>query len=231
MDPHRRDVRLPFFTTECTISIHSRPTFDFTLTHLSFPTLETERLLLREIVRADVPALFAIHGDPECMRWFGVDPIPDEAGAEKLVEVFASWRTMPNPGTRWAIQLKEQPTLLGTCGLFAWNRGWRKCTIGYELNTKVQGNGYMQEALHACIDWGFERMQLNRIEAQVHPSNEASIKSLERLGFQKEGVLRQLGFWNGQFHDMFQYALLSHDWRASAARRSTRASSSLEAGR
>jgi ribosomal-protein-alanine N-acetyltransferase len=187
------------------------------LTQSDFPAIETERLLLREIVRADVPALFTIHGDPECMKWFGVDPLPDEASAQKLVEMFASWRTMPNPGTRWGIQMREPHTLLGTCGLFAWNRGWRKCTIGYELNPKVRGKGYMQEALRACIDWGFENMQLNRIEAQVHPDNEASIKSVERLGFKKEGVLRQLGFWNGQFHDMFQYALLSQDWRASEA--------------
>ena len=151
------------------------------------------------------------------MKWFGVDPLPDEAAAEKLVELFASWRKMANPGTRWGIQLKGQISLLGTCGLFSWNRGWRKCTVGYELNPKAQGKGYMQEALRATIDWGFEHMQLNRIEAQVHPSNEASIKSVKRLGFQEEGLLRELGFWNGQFHDMIQYSLLSRDWRASEA--------------
>ena len=60
----------------------------------SFPTLETPRLLLREIVHADAPALFAVHGDPESMKWFGVDPLPDEAAALKLVDLFAGWRTM-----------------------------------------------------------------------------------------------------------------------------------------
>jgi ribosomal-protein-alanine N-acetyltransferase len=187
------------------------------LPHFTFPTIETERLLLREIVQADAAALFAVHGDPECMKWFGVEPLADEAGAERLVEVFAGWRAMPNPGTRWGIQVKNQSSLVGTCGLFAWNRGWRKCTIGYELNPKVQGHGYMQEALHACLDWGFENMRLNRIEALVHPSNAASIRSVERLGFKREGLHRQLGFWGGQFHDMFQYALLCQDWRASEA--------------
>jgi ribosomal-protein-alanine N-acetyltransferase len=176
--------------------------------NIHFPTLETGRLVLREIVPADATALFAVHGDPASMKWFGVDPLVDEAAAGKLVEIFASWRAMPNPGTRWGIQIKGQSTLAGTCGLFAWNRAWRKCTLGYELNPVCRGQGYMHEALRACLAWGFETMQLNRIEAQVHPDNAPSLRSIERLGFQREGLLRQLGFWNGQFHDMYQYALL-----------------------
>jgi ribosomal-protein-alanine N-acetyltransferase len=189
----------------------------FTLPKSTFPTIETERLLLREITFADVPALFEVHGDHECMKWFGVDPLVDEAGAQKLVEAFASWRALPNQGTRWGIQVKGQPFLAGTCGLFAWNRGWHKCTIGYELNPTMQGNGYMQEALRSCLAWGFESMQLNRIEAQVHPSNASSIRSVERLGFKREGLLRQVGFWGGQFHDLYQYALLRQEWCTSEA--------------
>jgi len=181
-----------------------------------FPTLETDRLLLREIVQADAPALFAVHGDPEAMKWFGVDPLPDESAAVKLVDLFASWRSMGNPGTRWGIQIKGQNSLVGTCGLFAWNRSWRKCALGYELNPNAQGNGYMREALRACLAWGFEYMELNRVEAQVHPSNAASLRSIERLGFKQEGLLRQLGFWGGQYHDMYQYSLLHQEWPSEA---------------
>ena len=191
--------------------------FESPMKSSDFPTIETERLLLREIVHADVPALFAIHGDPEVMKWFGVDPLVEEAGAAKLVDHFVSYRAQPNPGTRWGIQVKDRESLVGSCGLFAWNRGWCKCTIGYELHPEAQGQGYMQEALLACIDWGFQNMKLNRIEAQVHPSNVASISTVERLGFKQEGLSRQLGFWRGQFHDMLQYALLSQDWRMGEA--------------
>lgn len=151
------------------------------------------------------------------MKWFGVDPLPDEAAAVKLIEVFAGWRSMANPGTRWGIQVKGQDSLAGSCGLFAWNRGWRKCALGYELNPQAQGKGYMHEALRACLAWGFEHMELNRVEAQVHPSNAASLRSVERLGFKQEGLLRQLGFWGGQYHDMHQYALLRQEWAASEA--------------
>lgn len=177
-----------------------------------FPTLETPRLRLREIVPADAAALFAVHGDPDAMRWFGTDPVPDEAAALKLVDVFAGWRALPNPGTRWGIALQGQAELLGTCGLFAWNRAWRKCTLGYELNAAARGQGLMHEALQACLAWGFEHMQLNRVEALVHPENTASLRSVERLGFVREGLLRQAGFWGGQFHDMLQYGLLRQDW-------------------
>ncbi len=69
------------------------------------PTLVTQRLQLREITTADAPQLLAIHGDARAMRWFGTDPLTDLPQAEKLVEVFAAWRKMPNPGVRWGIAL------------------------------------------------------------------------------------------------------------------------------
>ena len=181
-----------------------------------FPTLETERLLLREIVQADSLALFEVHGDPESMRWFGVDPLPNEEAAAKLVDLFASWRTLANPGTRWGLQVKGQSKLVGSCGLFGWNQNWRKCTVGYELHPQVRGNGYMNEALRAVLPWGFKHMELNRAEAQVHPSNAASLRSIEKLGFKREGLLRQVGFWSGQYHDMYQYSLLRQEWPSEA---------------
>ncbi|WP_028103736.1 GNAT family N-acetyltransferase [Pseudoduganella violaceinigra] len=180
-----------------------------------FPIIETERLLLREIVLDDVPALFAIHGDRESMKWFGSDPLPDEAAAAKLVELFAGWRALANPGTRWGLQLKGQEKLIGTCGLFAWNRNWRRCTVGYELYPEARGRGYMQEALRAVIAWGWGHMQLNRIEAQVHPENADSLRSLAKLGFKREGLLRQAGYWSERYHDLYQYSLLRDEWKSS----------------
>lgn len=173
-----------------------------------FPTLTTPRLHLREIVTADAPALFAIHGNADAMRWFGADPLKTLQDAEKLVEMFASWRKLPNPGTRWGISDRSSGQLLGTCGLFRWNRNWRSCAIGYELAPAAWGQGLMHEALNAMLDWGIEHMALNRVEAQVHPHNTPSIKRLEALGFVREGLSRQAGFWLGEYRDLLQYALL-----------------------
>lgn len=177
-----------------------------------FPTLHTLRLLLREITAADAPALLAIHGDAQAMRWFGTDPFTDLRQAEKLVETFAAWRKLPNPGVRWGIALQDSDALIGTCGLFKWNRSWHCCTLGYELAQPAWGQGYMREALTAALDWGFAHMALNRIEAQVHPDNAASHKSVQALGFVYEGRIRQAGFWLGQYHDLLQYGLLRSDY-------------------
>lgn len=182
-----------------------------------FPALETDRLVLREIVAADAAALFEIHGDRELMRWFGVDPLPDLDAAVGLVNVFAGWRALANPGVRWALQIKGTNALVGTCGLFGWNRNWRKCTLGYELSRGAQGKGLMQEALRATLRWGFRNMELNRIEAQVHPANAASLKSIRGMGFTEEGCLRELGYWGGTFHDLLQFSLLRKEWAAKCA--------------
>lgn len=178
-----------------------------------FPVLKTNRLELREMVAKDAPALFAIHGDAELMRWFGNDPLPDLAAAQNLVNAFSQLRLLSNPGIRWGIQLRGLPALIGTCGFFSWNRDWHKCSIGYELATQAQHQGYMREALSAALSWGFANMDLHRVEALIHPENVASLKLARGLGFVPEGRLRQVGRWGGVVHDMLQLSLLRHEWR------------------
>ncbi|MDT7837064.1 GNAT family N-acetyltransferase [Aquabacterium sp. OR-4] len=181
-----------------------------------FPTLHTPRLLLRELLPADVPALHAIHADAEAMRWFGTDAPADLAATAAVITRFASWRLAANPGVRWGIARRSDGRLIGSCGLFAWNRDWAKCSTGYELAADARGQGLMCEALAAAMAWGFEAMALNRIEAQIHPDNQPSIALVSGLGFQREGLLREVARWGGQFHDLAQYALLRRDWRAPA---------------
>jgi ribosomal-protein-alanine N-acetyltransferase len=70
----------------------------------------------------------------------------------------------------------------------------------------------MREALTAAFSWGFAEMQLNRIEAQIHPRNEPSLRLAQALGFQNEGLLREVARWSGSFHDLLQLGLLRNDW-------------------
>lgn len=177
-----------------------------------FPQLTTERLQLREITMADAPDLMQVYGNAEVMRWFGTDPVTELAQVEAMIARWAGLRQQADPATRWGIQRQGDSTLVGTCGLFAVNRAWRKCTLGYDLALPAQGQGYMQEALHAALDWGFTTLELNRIEAQIHPDNLASINLVLKLGFHREGVLRQVGFWGGSFHDLIQFSLLRNEW-------------------
>ena len=177
-----------------------------------FPSLATKRLQLREIVASDAPALLAIHGDAETMKWFGTDPLADLEAAERVISGFANLRQQPTPGVRWGIVHAHGGPLLGTCGVFRWNRGWRTCLTGYELARHAQGRGYMGEALRAVYAWAFETMAVERIEAQVHPLNTPSLKLLKSLGFVEEGLLREAGYWMGERRDLVQLGLLPREF-------------------
>jgi [ribosomal protein S5]-alanine N-acetyltransferase len=181
----------------------------------AFPSLSTARLQLREIVASDAPALFAIHGDAEAMKWFGSDPPADLEAAEQVIAGFANLRTPPATGVRWGLvhaDPKRGGALLGTCGVFRWNRGWRSCLSGYELARHAQGQGLMDEALRAVYAWVFETMAVERIEAQVHPHNAPSLALLKRLGFVEEGLLREAGLWLGERRDLVQLGLLRREF-------------------
>lgn len=178
-----------------------------------FPLIETPRLLLRELSEEDAPALLSFLGDAEAMRHVGTDALKDLREAQELINKYASWRTAPNPGVRWAIEAKASGRLIGTCGLFGWKREWCRCSTVYELANDSRGSGFMLEALSAAFAWGFSEMRLNRIEAQIHPSNAPSLRLAERLGFQREGLLREAAFWGGELKDLLQFGLLRKEWR------------------
>jgi ribosomal-protein-alanine N-acetyltransferase len=176
-----------------------------------FPVLVTPRLILREIVPADSAALFAIHSDAEAMRWYGVDPITKRAEAARLVDLFATW-LVTGTGYRWALERYADARLIGTCGLFRWNKHWRNCMAGYELARDCHAQGYMREALSAVLTYGFREMNLHRVQLETHPDNAASIGLATRLGFRFEGTHREQAFWSSEFHDLDCYSLLEAEW-------------------
>lgn len=177
-----------------------------------FPRLATPRLNLRHIERSDADALFAIHSDIAWMRWYGVDPMIERYQADQLADFFASWH-LAGTGYRWALERKHDRRLIGTCGLFRWNRSWRNCVVGYEIARDCHRQGYMREALTAILEYGFSEMDLHRIQAEMHPDNAASSGLASSLGFRFEGVHREQGYWAGRFHDLNCYSLLRQEWR------------------
>lgn len=181
-----------------------------------FPIRLTPRLLLREISTTDAPALFAIHSDAETMRWFGVDPLTELDEAVTLAELFASWFAN-RTGLRWGLERREDGRLIGTCGLFRWNKSWRNCMIGFELARDCHRQGYMTEAVASVLEYGFKEMRLNRIQAETHAENVGSGALVRKLGFKFEGVHRQQAFWGNQFHDLNCNALLASEWNSSDA--------------
>ncbi len=175
----------------------------------SFPTLNTPRLLLRELQQQDARAWFAIQSDPLVMRWYGADAPRDVAQVERLIADYRSWY-LGQSGIRWGIEYEGR--LIGSCGFARINRGWRNAMLGYELATAYQGRGLMREALQTLLPYGFGGLQLHRIAAQIHRDNLPSIKLLQTLGFQYEGINREVGLWGGRWHDLEVYSLLEQEW-------------------
>lgn len=112
---------------------------------------------------------------------------------------------------RWGIEYKDNSKLIGTCGFFAFNEDARKAELGYELNSIYQGRGLMSEALGAILRYIFAETDINRVEAYVEPLNIASRKTLEKLGFTKEGTLRQYERCRGEIIDICVYGCLRSD--------------------
>lgn len=178
-----------------------------------FKTLTTERLTMRPPHRGDEDALFALHSDAEVMRYFSEPPWSDPERATRQVDDDAA-AFERGDYFRFAIVLSETQRLIGNCTLFALHRQNRRAEIGYALQRGHWGKGYMNEALGALLAHAFDELDLNRLEADIDPRNEASAVCLERLGFISEGYMRERWIVGGEVCDSALYGLLRRDWKA-----------------
>jgi ribosomal-protein-alanine N-acetyltransferase len=187
------------------------PQFDFE----TFPILETPRLLLREIVRADASAILRIRGDAEVTRYNTGDPYESLEDAIALIDDMALLYRQKRE-LRWGITLKGVEGLthgvIGMCGYNYWVAADHRASIGYDLARAFWRDGIMTEALRAVLGFGFAQMSLNRIEADVAVENTASIKLLRKLGFRKEGLQREQFFEDGLYHDLMLFGLLRREY-------------------
>ena len=179
--------------------------------------LETRRLRLRIPVAADAGAVFALRSDPVVQR-YGSYP-PWTAPAEATAWIERNDRAMASgEQAQFAIERREDAVVVGTCSLYALNAQCRRADVGYALALSEWGKGYANEAVTSLLDWGFDRLDLNRVEADIDPRNAPSARALERLGFLREGHLRERWIVGGEVCDSFMYGLLRSDWKARRAR-------------
>lgn len=101
--------------------------------------------------------------------------------------------------------------IIGTIGFHAWSPNHKRAEIGYEIHPDHWRNGYALEALSKILSYGFDDMSLTRIGAIVFVDNVASSKLLTKVGFQKEGVLRDYMYQNNKAHDTFIYSILKNE--------------------
>ncbi len=147
------------------------------------------------------------------MRYLSEPPWTDpERPARQIAEDAAAFAA--REAFRFAIVLNETGRVIGDCGICRLHWGNRRGEVGYALHPAHWGRGYMTEALRALLAFGFEDLDLIRLEADVDPRNGDSSGCIERLGFQREGLLREHWIVGGEVCDSVMYGLLRREWKA-----------------
>ncbi len=184
------------------------------MAHMSLPTptLQTARLRLRPVTSTDADALFAMHSSAYVLRYWDSPPWSDPARAETFI---AACQQMAEEGSgaRLAIDRLSDGAFIGWCSLTRWNPDFRSASMGYCLDGAAWGHGYATEAAGALLRWAFETLDLNRVQAETDTRNVASARVLEKLGFEREGTLREDCVVNGDVSDSWVYGLLRRQWR------------------
>jgi ribosomal-protein-alanine N-acetyltransferase len=176
--------------------------------------METERLILRALRMEDADFALKEWGDPVVTYY-----MRDEEPLKTLAEAEAMLRPLQNPAEMpdfkwWGLELKSEGCLIGTCGYWRWDDKHHHAEIGYDLWPDYWGQGLMPEALRTLICYGFETMALNRIEATTHTENRRSQRVLAKLGFQREGLLREYYYRDGVYNDQILFSLLRREWES-----------------
>ncbi|MFT8322149.1 MAG: GNAT family protein [Bacillus sp. (in: firmicutes)] len=178
-----------------------------------FPSIETERLVLRKLTKADAEGIFACFSNEEVIRYYGQQPLEMLEQAEGFVDFFTK-NYHEKRGIRWGIEQKGKKGIIGTIGFHSWLPKHQRAEIGYELHPDYWRKGYAVEAITRIISYGFKEMDLTRIGAVVFLENKASNQLLAKLGFQQEGILREYMYQNGVAYDTNIYSLLKDDKKA-----------------
>lgn len=180
------------------------------------PTLEAKRIRLRWLEEPDLDALYAVFSDPRSMRFWSSPALTEgQQAVGYLARIHEGFRARTL--FQWGIERKEDSRIIGTATLFNLDAGNARAEIGYILGSGHWGQGYMQETLTALLRFAFGELKLRRIEADVDPRNSGSLRSLDRLGFKQEGLLRER--WNvaGEIQDTVFFGLLAHEWHPAGA--------------
>ena len=179
----------------------------------SLPTFETERLKIRLFKLEDVDDIYEYCSDEEVTRYLPFDTYTEKQQAvDRINYCLEGYKNLDKPIV-CAIEYKEDGKLMGSIDFVKWDEGHKVGEVGYVLNKKYWNKGIMTEALKTILKFGFENMQLNRIELRCDERNQASAKVMEKNGLTYEGTLRQNKFQKGEFITLKYYSILKEEYK------------------
>ena len=178
---------------------------------LATPTLHTDRLRLRPFNDADAGALFAVQSSAHVLRYWDSPPWSERERSQAFI---TACRRMADEGSgaRLAVDRLSDGVFIGWCSLTGWNPDYRSASLTYCLDAAAWGQGYATEAARALLAWAFDTLDLNRVQAEADTRNAASARVLEKLGFMREGMLREDCVVLGEVSDSWVYGLLRPQW-------------------
>jgi len=147
-----------------------------------FPSLTTERLILRRLSVEDENEIYAIRSDERVNKYLDRQSCTSLDEALKFINKINAG-ILNNESIYWAVSFKDKKKLIGTICLWNISDDCSKADIGFELFPEYQGKGIMQEAAKAVIEYGFNIMGLKRIEGEVAPGNTKSINLMRKFNF------------------------------------------------
>ncbi|WP_276540977.1 GNAT family N-acetyltransferase [Salipaludibacillus agaradhaerens] len=178
--------------------------------YTDLPTLTTDRLMLRKITEEDAEDMFYYASDEEVSRYVTWDTHPSLKETKAFIDhILIKYEN--NELAPWGIVLKETNKLIGTIDFVTWTPAHRVAEIGYALSRKYWGDGIMTEAMKAVVKFGFQSMDLMRIEAKCFDINRGSARVMEKVGMRYEGTMRQAMIVKGKPRNLLLYAILKDD--------------------
>ncbi|GAA0180997.1 GNAT family N-acetyltransferase [Clostridium sediminicola] len=178
-----------------------------------FPVLESEKLILKKIEKEDVQEVFAIYSNEKVFELCGILP---KRNIETVGKMIGHFERDFNKKSRikFGIFLKnESNKLVGIIEPMDFKKKINMVSLGYFLAEEYWGKGIASEAISIMIKFLFERVNINRIQAEVMLANKASKKVLLKNGFTKEGLSRQAAFWPGKgIVDLEIFSILRDDY-------------------
>lgn len=176
------------------------------------PEIPAERVVMRWLEEADAPEIFRIYSDPEVMKYWSTLPFTELSQAADLIariHRFFQKREL----FEWGMVRRSDDRVIGTFTLFQVDERNRRGEIGFAQARDVWGRGYMRETLTAAFRYAFGPLDLTRLEADVDPRNEPSLRLLSKLGFRREGLLRERWRVGGDVQDSVMLGLLRREWQ------------------
>lgn len=178
----------------------------------NIPTLETERLVMREMRVGDCFDMFDYAKRRDVTQYLTWSPHCDVEYTKAYLQNLKNHYKM-GMFYDWALVLKNENKMVGTCGFTRFNLASNSAEIGYVINPDFRGNGIAVEAAKKVISFGFENLGLNRIEARYMMGNNASRRVMEKLGMTFEGVAREAICVNGIYRDVGTCAVLRKEFK------------------